>query len=162
MEAYGLSRRFGISVGEAREFMDQYFGAFPGLRHYMDETVAKARVEGCTTTLFGRVRHLPELLEGTHAARAAAERQAMNAGTQGTAADIFKLALVRLDAALADRGLDARIVLQVHDEVLVEAPKKERDAVTEVALEALTTVVELRVPLKVSFGWGASWAEAKA
>jgi DNA polymerase-1 len=162
MEAYGLSRRFGISVGEAREFMDQYFAAFPGLRHYMDETVAKARVEGCTTTLFGRVRHLPELLEGTHAARAAAERQAMNAGTQGTAADIFKLALVRLDAALVDRGLDARIVLQVHDEVLVEAPKKERDAVTEVALEALTTVVELRVPLKVSFGWGASWAEAKA
>jgi DNA polymerase I len=162
MEAYGLSRRFGISVGDAREFMDQYFEAFPGLRQYMDETVAAARVAGCTTTLFGRVRHLPELLEGTHAARAAAERQAMNAGTQGTAADIFKLALVRLDAALVEGGLDARIVLQVHDEVLVEAPKRERDAVTEVALEALTNVVELRVPLKVSFGWGASWAEAKA
>ena len=162
MEAYGLSRRFGISVGEARAFMDQYFDAFPGLRRYMDETVSKARVEGCTTTLFGRVRHLPELIEGTRAARMAAERQAMNAGTQGTAADIFKLALVRLDTALAVRGLTARIVLQVHDEVLVEAPPEEHDAVTETTLEALTGVVDLKVPLRVSLGWGASWAEAKA
>jgi DNA polymerase I len=162
MEAFGLSRRFGISVGEAKDFMDQYFDAFPGLRAYMDDTVAQARKDGCTTTLFGRVRRLPELVEGTHAARAAAERQAMNAGTQGTAADIFKLALVRLDAALVEHDLAARIVLQVHDEVLVEAPPEERGEVTEVVLEALTSVVELRVPLKVSIGWGASWAEAKA
>jgi DNA polymerase I len=161
MEAYGLSRRFGTSVGEAKEFMDQYFDAFPGVRTYMDSTVAQARIDGCTTTLFGRVRRLPELLEGTHAARAAAERQAMNAGTQGTAADIFKLALVRLDSMLAAHELAARLVLQVHDEVLVEAPHAERDEVTEVALEALTGVVELRVPLKVSLGWGDSWAEAK-
>jgi DNA polymerase-1 len=162
MEAFGLSRRFGISVGEARAFMDQYFEAFPGLRAYMDETVTRARVEGRTTTLFGRVRRLPELLEGTRAARAAAERQAMNAGTQGTAADIFKLALVRLDDALVDHGLAARIVLQVHDEVLVESPPDERAEVERVVVDALTTVVELRVPLRVSVGWGASWAEAKA
>ncbi len=162
MEAFGLARRFSISVGEAKAFMDQYFDAFPGVRHYMDETVARARADGCTTTLFGRVRHLPELIEGTHAARAAAERQAMNAGTQGTAADIFKLALVRLDAALVEHGLDARIVLQVHDEVLVEAPDAERDAVTEVTLDALTSVVDLKVPLRVSLGWGDSWAAAKA
>jgi len=162
MEAYGLSRRFGISVGEAKDFMDQYFDAFPGVRTYMDETVARARKDGCTTTLFGRVRRLPELVEGTGAARAAAERQAMNAGTQGTAADIFKLALVRLDGALAEHGLDARIVLQVHDEVLVEAPAAEHDAVEGVVVDALTQVVELRVPLKVSVGWGSSWAEAKA
>jgi DNA polymerase-1 len=161
MEAYGLARRFGTSVGEAKDLMDQYFEAFPGVRSFMDETVAKARVDGCTTTLFGRVRHLPELVEGTHAARAAAERQAMNAGTQGTAADIFKLALVRLDDALASEGLEARIVLHVHDEVLVEAPPAETDAVTAVAVEALEHVVDLRVPLKVSYGWGASWAEAK-
>jgi DNA polymerase-1 len=141
--------------------MDQYFEAFPGVRSFMDETVAKARVDGCTTTLFGRVRLLPELVEGTGAARAAAERQAMNAGTQGTAADIFKLALVRLDSALVDQGLEARIVLQVHDEVLVEAPAAEHDKVTAVAVEALEHVVELRVPLKVSYGWGESWAEAK-
>jgi len=162
MEAYGLSRRFGISVGEAKDFMDQYFDAFPGVRTYMDDTVTQARKDGCTTTLFGRVRLLPELVEGTGAARAAAERQAMNAGTQGTAADIFKLALVRLDDALADRGLEARIVLQVHDEVLVEAPPAEHEAVEDVVVDALTNVVELRVPLKVSVGWGASWAEAKA
>ena len=162
MEAFGLARRLGTSVGEAKEFMDQYFDAFPGVRTYMDETVALARKEGCTTTLFGRVRQLPELVEGTRAARLAAERQAMNAGTQGTAADIFKLALVRLDGALAARGLAARIVLQVHDEVLVEAPAEERDEVTDVVLDALTNVVELSVPLKVSVGWGASWAEAKA
>jgi DNA polymerase-1 len=162
MEAFGLARRFGTSVGEAKALMDQYFEAFPGVRSFMEETVAKARVDGCTTTLFGRVRHLPELVEGTHAARAAAERQAMNAGTQGTAADIFKLALVRLDGALADQGLDARIVLQVHDEVLVEAPGAERDTVTAVAVEALEHVVDLRVPLKVSYGWGDSWASAKS
>ena len=161
MEAYGLARRFGTSVGEAKALMDQYFEAFPGVRSFMDETVAKARVDGCTTTLFGRVRLLPELVEGTGAARAAAERQAMNAGTQGTAADIFKLALVRLDSALVDQGLEARIVLQVHDEVLVEAPAAEHDKVTAVAVEALEHVVELRVPLKVSYGWGESWAEAK-
>ncbi|HEY8080699.1 MAG TPA: DNA polymerase I [Acidimicrobiales bacterium] len=161
MEAYGLSRRFGISVGEAKEFMDQYFDAFPGMRSYMDETVAKARVDGFTTTAFGRIRHLPELIEGSGAARAAAERQAMNAGTQGTAADIFKLALVRLDQMLVERGLEARIVLQVHDEVIVEAPPEERDAVAAATLEALTSVVELRVPLKVSLGWGDSWAKAK-
>jgi len=162
MEAYGLARRFGTSVGEAKDLMDQYFEAFPGVRSFMDETVAKARVDGCTSTLFGRLRYLPELIEGTGAARAAAERQAMNAGTQGTAADIFKLALVRLDGALADQGLLARIVLQVHDEVLVEAPPAERDKVTAVAVEALEHVVELRVPLKVSYGWGDSWADAKA
>ena len=162
MEAYGLARRFGTSVGEAKALMDQYFEAFPGVRSFMDETVAKARVDGCTSTLFGRLRYLPELVEGTGAARAAAERQAMNAGTQGTAADIFKLALVRLDGALDDQGLEARIVLQVHDEVLVEAPAAERDEVTAVAVEALEHVVDLRVPLKVSYGWGASWAEAKA
>ena len=161
MEAYGLARRFGTSVGEAKALMDQYFEAFPGVRSFMDETVAQARIDGCTTTLFGRVRHLPELVEGTGAARAAAERQAMNAGTQGTAADIFKLALVRLDDALAAGGLAARIVLQVHDEVLVEAPPDERDIVTEVAVEALEHVVDLRVPLKVSYAWGDSWAAAK-
>ena len=162
MEAYGLSRRFGISVGEAKDFMDQYFDAFPGVRTFMDETVARARVDGVTTTAFGRIRRLPELTEGTGAARAAAERQAMNAGTQGTAADIFKLALVRLDAALAERRLEARIVLQVHDEVLVEAPPGEHEVVEAVTIDALTKVTELRVPLKVSCGWGDSWAQAKS
>jgi DNA polymerase-1 len=142
--------------------MDQYFDAFPGMRAYMDETVAQARIDGYTTTAFGRIRHLPELVEGTHAARAAAERQAMNAGTQGTAADIFKLALVRLDRQLVDEGLAARIVLQVHDEVLVEAPDDERDRVERTCVDALTGVVDLRVPLKVSCGWGSSWATAKA
>ena len=160
MEAFGLARRFGTSVGEAKALMDQYFEAFPGVRSFMEETVAKARVDGCTTTLFGRVRHLPELVEGTHAARAAAERQAMNAGTQGTAADIFKLALVRLDGALADQGLDARIVLQVHDEVLVEAPSSERAAAEAATSDALTSAAALRVPLKISLGWGDSWASA--
>jgi DNA polymerase-1 len=161
MEAYGFARRFRISVGEAKEFMDQYFEAFPGVRTYMDETVARARQDGFTTTAFGRIRRLPELTEGTGAARAAAERQAMNAGIQGTAADIFKLALVRLDGVLGSEGLEARIVLQVHDEVLVEAPPGEHEAVTAASLEALTGVVALRVPLKVSLGWGPSWAEAK-
>ena len=125
MEAYGLARRFGTSVGEAKAFMDQYFDAFPGAAglHGRDRRPGE---DGRVHDDAVRARAPPPRAHRGRAgaARAAAERQAMNAGTQGTAADIFKLALVRLDGALADRGLAARIVLQVHDEVLVEAPRR--------------------------------------
>lgn len=161
MEAFGLGQRLGVPVSEAKSIMDQYFAGFPNLRAYMDQAISDARQHGFSRTEFGRIRLFPDLLTATGPQRAAAERQAMNAGIQGLAADIFKLALVRLDDALRDEGLQARIVLQVHDEVLVESPKSEKSAVEQVVLESLTNATSLSVPLEISLAWGADWASAK-
>ena len=161
MEAFGLARRLGSEVGEAREIMDRYFEAFPGVKRYMDLAVAEAYAQGFTRTELGRIRPLPELLSPNRNVKMAAERQAMNAGIQGLAADIFKVALIRLDGRLASEGLEARIVLQVHDEVLVEAPPKEEAVVETAVLEELAGAAALAVPLKISLGWGHSWGAAK-
>jgi DNA polymerase-1 len=161
MEAYGLSQRLGVPVDEAAAIMDSYFGAFPRVKQYMDETVVEAREEGRTRTEFGRLRPLPDLNASNYRLRQAAERQAMNAGIQGLAADIFKLALVRLDESFEQGKLASRLVLQVHDEVIVEvAPGEEAEAsrLTEVAL---TGAADLKVPLTISLAMGPSWAAAK-
>ena len=161
MEAYGLSQRLGIEVDEASNILKAYFEAFPSVRKYMDDTVAEARNSGGTVTLFGRRRPIPELLSDNFRIRQAGERQAMNAGIQGLAADIFKVALVRIDAALEDRAMESRLVLQVHDEVIVEAPVHERDAVNTLVLDIMRHATDLIVPLEVNSAWGATWAEAK-
>jgi len=162
MEAYGLSQRLGIAVEEAAAIMESYFGAFPRVRQYMDETVADAKIRGATRTLFGRLRPLPDLQASNYRLRMAAERQAMNAGIQGLAADIFKMALVRLDHDLETSGLDSRLVLQVHDEVIVEMPPGEEDDVRRLTESALTGAADLSVPLTVSMATGPSWAAAKS
>src|SRR5581483_3119383 len=110
MEAYGLSQRLSILVDEAAEILNAYFGAFPNVKQYMEDTVKEARKKGYTETLFGRRRQIPELSSNNFRVRQAGERQAMNAGIQGLAADIFKVALVRLDQAIEDRGLQSRLV----------------------------------------------------
>jgi DNA polymerase-1 len=161
MEAFGLARRLGTGVDEANEIMGRYFAAFSAVRDYMDNTVAEARSRGFTRTELGRKRPLPELREANFRMRQAAERQAMNAGIQGLAADLFKTALVRLDGALEARSLASRLVLQVHDEVIVEVAAGEEDVVAEMTEEALTQAADLAVPLKVSMAWGESWAAAK-
>jgi len=161
MEAYGLARRLATGVGEANEIMDRYFAAFPSVPAYMEETVAEARRRGFTRTALGRVRPLPDLSAGNYRVRQAAERAAMNAGIQGLAADIFKTALVRLDRSLEDAHMASRLVLQVHDEVIVEALAAEEDQVTVLTRSALTGAADLRVPLEVSMAWGDSWAAAK-
>ncbi len=161
MEAYGLSQRLGVPVEEATAILEQYFAAFPAVRAYMEATVAEAKRRGYTETLTGRRRYLPELASDNFRVRQAAERQAMNAGIQGLSADLFKKALVRLDAELEDAGLAARIVLQVHDEVLVEAPEAERDRVGALTLDAMRNALPLDVPLEVHCAWGSSWADAK-
>jgi DNA polymerase-1 len=161
MEAFGLARRLATSVEEANEIMGRYFTAFPEVRDYMEATVAEARARGYTRTALGRKRPLPELHDRNYRVRQAAERQAMNAGIQGLAADLFKTALVRLDAALTDAGLTSRLVLQVHDEVIVEAAAAEEEPVAALTEASLTGAADLRVPLKVSMAWGSSWAEAK-
>ena len=164
MEAYGLSQRLSIDVAEAQGILDAYFTAFPAVRAYMEQTVEEARSKGYTVTLYGRRRPLPDLNSPNRNLRMAAERQAMNAGIQGLAADLFKVALVRLDEALESQGLRSRLVLQVHDEVLVEVPLDEAGPVGALVPEVLAGVAaeaDLKVPLEVSASWGDSWAEAK-
>jgi DNA polymerase-1 len=162
MESYGLGQRLGISTDEAAEILNAYFVAFPSVRAYMDATVAEARDRGYTETLFGRRRQIPELQSPNYRLRQAGERQAMNAGIQGLAADIFKVALVRLDRGLEDQGRTSRLVLQVHDEVIVEVDPSEEQAVAALTLEAMRGAADLSVPLEVNLSWGASWADAKS
>jgi DNA polymerase-1 len=161
MEAYGLSQRLGIDVEEAAIILAAYFEAFPNVRAYMDATVAEARTKGYTQTLFGRRRPIPELAASNYRVRQAGERQAMNAGIQGLAADIFKVALVLLDTALEREGLASRLILQVHDEVILEVPPGERERATELTMNAMQGAADLRVPLTVNLSWGSTWAEAK-
>jgi DNA polymerase-1 len=161
MEAYGLAQRLAIDVDEAAEILRAYFEGFPNVRAYMDRVVAEARDRGYTETLFGRRRLIPELQSNRYQVRAAGERQAMNAGIQGLAADIFKVALVRLDARMEEAALTSRLVLQVHDEVILEVPPAEEAAAEEVVTAAMTGAADLRVPLTVNLAWGGSWADAK-
>jgi len=161
MEAYGLATRLNISRGEAAEILDAYFIAFPAVKAYMERTVAEARQRGYTETLFGRRRPIPELASSNFRIRQAGERQAMNAGIQGLAADIFKVALVRLDQRLAEEDGDSRLILQVHDEVLLEVPPTRVAEVGELVTEVLAGAAELRVPLEVNLSSGDSWAAAK-
>ena len=161
MEAYGLSQRLGVPVEEAAAIMESYFGAFPRVKQYMDQTVTEAKIRGATRTQFGRVRPLPDLHAANYRLRQAAERQAMNAGIQGLAADIFKLALVRLDHDLEEKKRSSRLVLQVHDEVIVEVSAGEEDEVRRLTESALTGAADLKVPLTISVATGASWAAAK-
>ena len=161
MEAFGLSRRLGVPVSVAKEIMDKYFSGFPSLRAYMDQTIKDIRAKGYSRTEFGRIRPFPDIATATGPQRQAAERQAMNSGIQGLAADIFKSALVRLDRQLRAEGLRARLILQVHDEVVVEAPPEEKERVEAVILDALTNAASLTVPLEVTLHWGENWAAAK-
>ncbi len=161
MEAYGLSQRLGIAVDEAAEILSQYFAAFPSVKAYMEGTVVEARQRGYTETERGRRRYLPELISDNFRLRQAAERQAMNAGIQGLAADIFKMALVRLDRDLETHALESRLVLQVHDEVIVEVAPGEEQEAHRLTESALTGAADLKVPLTVSVAMGPSWAAAK-
>jgi len=161
MESFGLGQRLGIPTEEAALILGAYFEAFPSVRAYMERTVVEARDRGYTETLFGRRRQIPELQSQNYRLRQAGERQAMNAGIQGLAADIFKVALVRLDRALEELGLSARLVLQVHDEVILEVPPSEEGEAAAVTLEAMRGAAELSVPLEVNLAWGDTWATAK-
>jgi DNA polymerase I len=161
MEAYGLGQRLNIPTEEAALILAAYFEAFPAVREYMERTVAEARERGYTETLFGRRRQIPELSSPNFRIRQAGERQAMNAGIQGLAADIFKVALVRLTTSLEEHDMSSRLILQVHDEVLLDVPPAEHDRAAEVVVEAMTGAVDLSVPLEVNLAFGPTWADAK-
>src|SRR5829696_2475260 len=161
MESYGLAQRLNIAVPEAAEILGAYFDAFPNVKAYMERTVAEARSRGYTETLMGRRRPIPELQSPNPRIRQAGERQAMNAGIQGLAADIFKVALVDLDRALDERDTQARLILQVHDEVILEVPPDELDDVEQLVRSTMASACDLSVPMEVNLSTGHSWDEAK-
>jgi DNA polymerase-1 len=161
MESYGLGQRLGIPTEEAALILVAYFEAFPRVKDYMDRVVAEARDRGYTETLFGRRRLIPELSSSNYRLRQAGERQAMNAGIQGLAADIFKVALVELDRALEERDVRSRLILQVHDEVILEVPPEEKDDMAALVRTIMGAACELQVPLEVNLAFGDSWATAK-
>jgi DNA polymerase I len=161
MEAYGLGQRLGVPTEEAREILDNYFASFPNVKEFMDSTVREAKQRGYTTTIFGRRRQITELSSDNFRIRQMGERMAQNAPVQGSAADVFKLAMVELDQALDDAGLRARMVLTVHDELVLEVPLDERERVEALVREVMESVCTLKVPLVVDLGFGPTWAEAK-
>jgi DNA polymerase-1 len=160
LSAYGLSQQLRISTEEARSLMDEYFQQFGGVRDYLQEIVAQARRDGYTQTIMGRRRYLPDLTSDNRQRREMAERMALNAPIQGSAADIIKVAMLRVDQALRAQELRSRMLLQVHDELVFEVAEGELDTLRTLVSGTMCSAFELRVPLDVSVGTGRSWAEA--
>ena len=160
-QAYGLSQSLDIPMAEAREMIDRYFEAYPGVRTYLDRTVAEAKRTGYAETMYGRRRPIPELKMRNPAQRSFGERTAMNHPMQGTAADIIKIAMARVARRMRDEEFRARMILQVHDELDFECPEDEVEALTALVREVMEGVVELRVPLIADASSGTTWADAK-
>ena len=158
--AYSLSRDIGVTVKEAEAFIQSYLDSFPGVRQYMDDTIAFGKEHGYVATLFGRRRALPELTSSNFNVRALGERMAMNTPIQGTAADVIKLAMVRVWQRLRDERLTARLILQVHDELIVEAPLEEADKAAQILGEEMEHAVNFAVPLTADVTRGHTWLEA--
>jgi DNA polymerase-1 len=155
-----LARETGLTVVEAREFIERYFASFPTVREWIDSLLAAARETGWVETLMGRRRRIPELTSSSPRARSFAENAAINTPVQGSAADIIKRAMIDLETRLADSTLAGRMLLQVHDELLLEVPRSELEPTVELVRECMEGAADLRVPLSVDFGWGANWLEA--
>ena len=160
MGARGLAQSLGIEVGEAKKFIDDYFESYPGVRRFIDETVARARRDKAVTTLLGRVRQLPDITSSDRRAQAFAERTAVNTPIQGTAADIIKTAMVEIDRRLGARRLRARMIMQVHDELLFDVPSAELAEVRSIVEDGMENAIHLEVPLKADIGVGRNWLEA--
>lgn len=156
---YSLSGDLGISVKEADAYVENYFAQFPHVKGYLDSVVAAAKEDGYTTTLFGRRRYIPELKAPQYPVRKLGERKAMNSPLQGTAADIIKLAMIAVDKRLREEGLDAHLVLQVHDELILEAHKKDAERAAVILREAMEGAAALSVPLTVDVTMGTSWLD---
>ncbi len=156
--AFGLSRGLAITSKQAQAYLDQFFARHPKVKAYLERTVAEGRERGYVSTLLGRRRYLPELRSGNANLRSFGERMATNAPIQGTAADLIKIAMVRVARQLAARGLRSRMLLQVHDELLFEAPPDELSALEALAVEVMESALDLTVPLKVDVKAGVDWA----
>jgi len=160
LSAYGLARQLGIEPSEAKNLMGDYFARFGKVRDYLRDVVEQARKVGYTETLFGRRRPFPELSSSNRIAREAAERAALNAPMQGTAADIIKRAMLAVNSEISARGLQSRMLLQVHDELVFEVAPGERESLEEVVVDKMSHAAQLRVPLDVQVGFGSNWDDA--
>lgn len=158
--AFGLSNQLGIPVYAAQQYIDSYFERYKGVRNFLDKTLEEAKEKAYVVTLLDRRRYLPDLNSRNHVQRQAAERMAVNTVVQGTAADLIKKAMVSVDRRLAKEGLSARVILQVHDELMLEVSKEEEEAVRTLLTEEMENVWELRVPLSIDIGVGKNWREA--
>ena len=160
MSAFGLARQLNIARQDAQMYIDRYFERYPGVRLYMDETRQKAAEQGFVETLFGRRLYLPDIKAGNFQLRQAAERTAINAPMQGTAADIIKLAMLSVQAWLDEAALDTKMIMQVHDELVFEVPAEEREEVTQQVTMLMSGAAQLAIPLEVEVGEGSNWEEA--
>lgn len=160
ISAFGLSQRLGISRSEAKKLIDDYFASFPAISSYIESTLAGARETGYVETLFGRRRYIRDINSGNATIRALAERNAVNAPIQGTAADIIKIAMIRVDAAIAEKRLKSKMVLQIHDELLFEVPSGELEIMKEIVTREMENVIKLSIPLTVECNHGKNWLEA--
>jgi DNA polymerase-1 len=158
---FALSRQLGITQDEAKTFITSYFQRFQGVRDYLDQQVQLARDQGYVETISGRRRYIPEIRDRNFNIRSYGERTAQNSPLQGSAADLIKMAMVRIHRALADEGLEARLLLQVHDELVLEAPPAELERVGALVREHMEGAATLDVPLVVETGTGRNWLEAK-
>jgi len=158
---FGLAQNLNIPQKEAKRFIESYFEKFPGVKRYMDEIVKQARERGYVTTLMNRRRYLPDIHSRNYQLRSFAERTAMNTPIQGSAADLIKLAMVRIDRAMRDAQMDARMLLQVHDELIFECPKDELAALEVLVRDNMENAMTLSVPLKVDTAYGPTWYDAK-
>ena len=162
MSAFGLGKTLGIPSSEADRFIKAYLERLPNVKRYMEDTLAQAQQSGRVETLYGRVRYLPDIQSKNFNLRENARRMAINARIQGTAADLLKKAMIALDRRLRAELPDARLLLTVHDELVLEAPAAAAEAVAELVRCEMVGVESLRVPLLVDVGWGANWHAAKA
>lgn len=158
---FGLSNNLGISRKQAKDYIDTYFQQYPGIKSYMDTVVREAKDKGYVETLFKRRRELPEINSRNFNIRSFAERTAINSPIQGSAADILKIAMINLDKALADGQFESRMLLQVHDEIVLEVPEAELPAIKALVKETMEAAVALSVPLRADENAGQSWYEAK-
>jgi DNA polymerase-1 len=161
LSAFGLAQRLGIPRDQAQAFIDAYFQRYRGVREWLDRTIEDVRKTGMARTMFGRIRPIPDIHSREYTTRQFAERTAVNSPIQGAAADIIKLAMINLDRALRKRALSAKILLQVHDELVVEAPKAEALEAQAVIREEMEHAASLRVPLKVELNVADNWMDMK-
>ena len=160
ISSFGLGQDLNVSRKEAEKFIEQYFETYPAIKTYLDGLVEDARNKGYAKTMFGRRRPVPELSSSNFMQRSFGERVAMNSPIQGTAADIIKIAMIRVSQKLLEEGLQAKVVLQVHDELLVETPVEETEKVREILEQEMAHAAELAVPLEVEVEEGSNWYEA--
>ena len=161
ISAFGLAQRLNISRSDAKQIIDGYFASYPDIRRYMERVIEQAREQGYVETLFGRKRMLPDIHSANAVVRSLSERNAINAPIQGGAADIMKLAMVAVEKRLKRELPEAKLVLQVHDELIVECPKPQAAAAAKLLEEEMEQVAHLSVPLTAEAHWGRNWLEAK-